>query len=215
MKTHIVKKSECFASIAQKYGFHDAEIIYNDPANSELRSKRDNLHVLVEGDLIYIPEKLNKTRKLAANSAVTFTVKGLLTELHLVIEGTDAKPLCNKLYELEVAGELYSGKTDDNGCIRQKVPASGEVAKLSVYLSDDLKDNLYWRLQMGCLEPVDTLSGVQARLNNLGFNAGIEDGEFGEKTEQAIFAFKQLHNLSGGTEIDQTFTNALKSEYGF
>ena len=40
--THVVAQGDCFSKIARRYGFADYKVIYNDPANAELKKKRPN-----------------------------------------------------------------------------------------------------------------------------------------------------------------------------
>ena len=47
------------------------------------------------------------------------------------------------------------------------------------------------QLNIGDLDPIETLSGVQARLNALRFDCGKVDGIWGEKTECAVRRFKK------------------------
>jgi len=50
-------------------------------------------------------------------------------------------------------------------------------------------------VQIGNLDPIDTLSGVQGRCNMLGFNCGKVDGVMGEKTRIGVKEFQYQHEL--------------------
>ena len=50
-------------------------------------------------------------------------------------------------------------------------------------------------VQIGNLDPIDTLSGVQGRCNMLGFNCGKVDGVMGEKTRIGVKEFQYEHDL--------------------
>jgi peptidoglycan hydrolase-like protein with peptidoglycan-binding domain len=63
-------------------------------------------------------------------------------------------------------------------------------------LDDPAYGTVYtWSLQIGFLDPIDELSGVQARLNNLGFDSGEVDGLNGPRTRAAVKSFQKKHGL--------------------
>jgi N-acetylmuramoyl-L-alanine amidase len=76
---------------------------------------------------------------------------------------------------------------------------------------DDVEDYV---LAIGALDPLQELSGIQARLNNLGFNCGASDGLAGPATTRALRQFQQKHNLQVSGEPDEATRDKLKQEYG-
>jgi N-acetylmuramoyl-L-alanine amidase len=71
-----------------------------------------------------------------------------------------------------------------------------------------------WDLEIGHLDPVEALTGVQERLANLGFNPGPIDGIRGPLTNFAVRRFQQAHGLAVD-EIPGPQTQAkLKELYG-
>ncbi|WP_259401949.1 peptidoglycan-binding protein [Pseudoalteromonas sp. SG41-1] len=52
-------------------------------------------------------------------------------------------------------------------------------------------------VQIGNLDPIDTLSGVQGRCNMLGFDCGTVDGVMGKKTRIGVKEFQYEHDLDG------------------
>jgi len=57
-------------------------------------------------------------------------------------------------------------------------------------------------LELGRLDPVDKISGVQARLNNLGFDCGRVDGVMNTETKEALQAFQVTVGLPPTGELD-------------
>jgi N-acetylmuramoyl-L-alanine amidase len=69
-------------------------------------------------------------------------------------------------------------------------------------------------LGLGEIDPVEDISGVQARLNNLGFHCGEEDGEHDALLEQAIADFQARHDLEPTGELDDATRATLLEEHG-
>jgi peptidoglycan hydrolase-like protein with peptidoglycan-binding domain len=54
------------------------------------------------------------------------------------------------------------------------------------------------------------VSGIQARLNNLGYNCGKVDGIFGKKTRAALNLFRKTVGLPLSAKIDAAATSKLE-----
>jgi len=215
MNSHTIKKGECLSSIAEIYGFHDPDIIYNHSDNAQLKAKRSNPNVLCKGDKVNIPDKIEKKMPGADAQKHKFKAKGIRTHLRFLIEDFDGTSLANKSYVLEVGSEIYKGKTTGAGLIEQKVLAVETQGRLTVWLDDKETSSLMWPLEIGSLEPHDEVCGIQARLNNLGFDSGKVDGIVGPKTNAAVETFKRKNGLADNDTIDDETKNKLKQVYGF
>jgi N-acetylmuramoyl-L-alanine amidase len=215
MKTHTVKKGNCFASISKQYGFHDANILYSDAANASLKSKRPNMHVLSPKDKVAIPEKMPKTVDLAAETSTTFKVKGIITEFKLVVEDFDGNALADKAYLLDIEGLKFEGKTDGTGLIEETINAQSVRGELTVYLDAEKKNSIFWPLKIGCLMPINEISGIQSRLNNLGYFCANENGDEDESTKASVRAFKKKHDLADNDLIEQAVQDKLLALYEF
>jgi N-acetylmuramoyl-L-alanine amidase len=51
-------------------------------------------------------------------------------------------------------------------------------------------------VNIGHLDPINQMSGIQGRLNNLGYNSGPVDGIRGPITTAAVKAFQKKHKLA-------------------
>src|SRR5437588_767968 len=58
--------------------------------------------------------------------------------------------------------------------------------------------------------PCDQATGIQQRLNNLGFDCGSEDGEIGDASKEAIKTFQEAYKLDVTGEADDATKNKLK-----
>jgi len=68
---------------------------------------------------------------------------------------------------------------------------------------------LIYDLRLGTIDPISSISGIQSRLNNLGFDCGAVDGVLGPRTEAALRAFQQAHDLPPTGEADAATQDAL------
>jgi len=69
-------------------------------------------------------------------------------------------------------------------------------------------------LNLGYLDPIDEISGVQARLKNLNFYAGEVNGEMDDETQMAIREFQRKHELEMTGEIDDETRSRLGEVHG-
>ncbi len=59
----------------------------------------------------------------------------------------------------------------------------------------------------------NTLRPVQRKLNNMGYEAGLEDGIWGPKTQNAVFKFQTDHQLEATGKLDQTTIQVIFSKW--
>lgn len=69
-----------------------------------------------------------------------------------------------------------------------------EVVKAAFVAKKKHAGRRRWR-KRSTLPPVKHLKGVQARLNNLGFDCGVEYGIFGIKSKEAVIVFQKKYGL--------------------
>ena len=191
------------SSIAALYGFADYQLIYGDGANAELRRLRPNPNVLYPGDRVFVPEVTPSKQDCAVDAKHRVVVKRLTTRLRLVLKDADG-PMAQRPYTLTVDGEApIDGVTDGSGLLDQRVPPDALNAELRLQrLADPKSGVLVLALQLGSLDPQDTVSGAQARLNNLGFFCGNADGIAGPRTTKALRSFQKQSGIPVTGHID-------------
>jgi N-acetylmuramoyl-L-alanine amidase len=211
---HTVQQGECLASIAKKYGFADWHTIYDDGSNSAFRTKRPDPHVLFPGDRLNIPDKNVKTESCATAMVHVFRLARKQTRLRIIVRGIDRQPLAAKKYKLTVEGEVHEGVLPGDGLLDELIPANALEGELKVWTEDDFPDFVdTWKLNLGHLDPVESLTGVQARLNNLGYDCGPVDGVNGPRTQAAVKAFQKDHGLEVDGIPGPKTQDALKGEH--
>lgn len=194
---HQVKAGDCLSSIAFEYGFLP-DTIWNHPSNAELKKKRKDPNVLLPGDVVFVPDKRLKEVSHATNQVHKFTVKNVPAKLslRLLFEG---EPRRSEPYTLDIDGKKISGTSDSDGNIKISIPPNARSGKLTIGTGERLME---YNLQLGRLDPVDQISGVQSRLNNLGFNCGRVNGVLNDETKEALEAFQVSVGLPPNGELD-------------
>ncbi len=206
MPNHTVQQGECISSIAAEYGF-SPDTIWNDPANSRLKALRKDPNVLYPDDVVVIPEKQDKQFDAATEKRHRFKRKGVPAKLRLRILDGDV-PRANVNYRLIIDGTTYEGTTDGDGKLEHSIPPGAKEGQLI------LEGDVPIPLSLGEMDPVDTTSGVQGRLLNLGFDCGALDGNSSPQLEEALRAFQTKHGLPVTGQADEATQNKLKEEHG-
>ena len=129
-----------------------------------------------------------------------------MLRLQLLDEG---KPRANESYVLNIDGDLFTGITDADGMLEQRIPPDAKKGK--VLIGEDQEEYL---LYLNYINPINEISGVQGRLLNLGFDCGEIDGVLGPETEAALKEFQQKYKLSESGEIDEATRNKLLEVHG-
>ena len=85
------------------------------------------------------------------------------------------------------------GSTDGDGFLIATIPPDAAIGEIR--LGEGEKEALVG-VNLGCIDPPETITGIQARLNNLGYFCGNEDGVLGEMTRSALQAFQEDSGLA-------------------
>ncbi len=207
-----VQSGDCILGIAAEFGFTDWNEIWNHPQNSDLRQLRTEPSVLAAGDVVFVPDRKPEVFMLATGKRHRIVVPRPRVALRPQLLHLDATPIAGAKYALAPATKPLEGTTDGNGWFEQKVPNERDLT-LTVNLSDDADGPCYvWRLAIGHLDPVDTDSGLQQRLSNLGYWPAGENAPavlpFG------LRAFQEDHDLDITGKADQATRDKLKEVHG-
>ncbi len=211
MKKHQVVPGDCLESIAEKYGFFP-KTLWKHSANAKLRRLRKDMNLLLPDDAVQIPELRRKTLDVATGKRHVFTRKGVPSALKIVLLDEDGEAIANAPYVLTLAGQKKSGKTGADGMISVPMPPQTTQGKLVVHPDTDAEEQ--YDLSIGGLDPIDELTGVQARLRNLGYDCGQIDGELGQRTARMLERFQNEQGLEPTGQLDDATKAALKKAYG-
>jgi hypothetical protein len=185
---HCIEQGDYLAKIAKWYGIPDWKTVWEHPENAELRSNRKNPNLLLPGEFIFIPESSLKEESAATEKKHRFKLKEKRIHFKLKLLDGENEARSSVPYKLTVTGESFSelkfeGQCGSDGKIEHELPADAETGTLKLAEKSI-------RLQFGHLDPLETATGQQARLANLGYYNGEIDGICGPLTMQAIKAFQ-------------------------
>lgn len=202
---HTIRPGDCIASLAERHGFADPRTIYDHADNAELKRSRPQLTELVPGDQVVIPDKDLKEIAAPAGAKHRFKVRLPKVFLELVLM-IDEEPLASKAYVLTVGDATFSGTTDGDGKLKQRIPAAATEGRIEV------KDPaIVWELSLGSLQPPDAPEGAAARLFNLGLSEGLLDASDAESLGSALRFFQAKLGIDVTGELDDTTKDKLKS----
>ena len=211
-RAHNVEQGDCLASIAKHYGFLSWRTIYHDAANADLRTRRPDPFALSPGDVVAIPDPLPRTEPCATRQRHRFKAETAPTVLRLKLKAGSGDAFAGKTYELIAGGETWRDTTKAEGLIEHPVPGGTTTALLKVWLHGEPPDcdPVTFSLAIGHLDPIDTVSGIQGRLFNLGLYRGAASGELDAATTDAIAAFQVSYELEVTGELDDATRDRLR-----
>ncbi len=206
MKDHKVEAGECMTSIADHYKFF-METLWQHAANKELREKRKDPTRLMKGDVVKIPDP--RPRPFFAHTGDRFVVRlrGIPALLRMQFLHPDGSPRAGEPWKLEFEGQKVEGKLDGWGRLEADVSPEVQDATLTLGEGDDESS---FDLKLGHLDPVEEVSGIQARLNGLGYDCGGVSGSMDDKTQEALKHFQGAHGLEESGEADEKTRELLR-----
>jgi hypothetical protein len=167
MQPYVIRRGDFLLKIAYKLGF-DADTVWNDPLNDDLRKLRPDPNFLLAGDLMYVPDQTENdppTHDLAAGSTTTFVTPPPPTHtLHFRFVNDDGSVYASKDYTIQELPDLTGLSTDGDGFSTFEAPVT--LDKATIVFTETGEQ---WSFQIGGIDPINSLSGVFQRLQNLGF----------------------------------------------
>jgi hypothetical protein len=211
---YVVKPGDCLSSIAFAHGMN-WRTLWQLPANAGLRAKRKDPNVLRPGDRVHIPVRQTKHADAATDKKHTFTYKGIPEKLRLVLRDVDGNARPRLRYRLNIDRRPYpEGQSNDHGVIEISIPPSAKQGELVIVDPGGEGEESY-SLKLGSLDPITTVSGVQGRLRDQGYDCGPVDGIMGPKTRAAIKSFQNDEDLPATGHLDDDTRDRLKLVHGF
>ncbi len=212
MPRHTIQQGETLFLLAAKHGLSDWKVILDHYDNRAYKRRYPDPGVLPPGVRIIIPNKKLAQKPSAVDQLHQFQLQPPTAWMRVAVRDWQGNPLANKTCKLEVSGgETFEGALDATGVLSRRVAVTAKKAKLTVNFTDS--KTRVWNLVFGWKDPISTISGVQARLDNLGFSCGVADGILNSRTKAAIKAFRTVTGLAVNEKIDQPLRDKLAAYY--
>jgi hypothetical protein len=161
VRPYVVKQGDYLAKLAFQLGF-DADQVWNDPKNADLKAKRPDPNLLWPTDVLYIPDPVDAPlTNLTPGTTNSFVTDAPNVPMTLRFLDPDCASQACTVQELP---ELTGLTTDENGNVTLTVPITTET--VTIVFTDSGKTFV---VGLGHLDPIGTLSGVFQRLQNLGY----------------------------------------------
>jgi N-acetylmuramoyl-L-alanine amidase len=209
---HKVAQGERLATIAGQYDFACWQTVWNFKGNQALKDLRGDPNVLSPGDEVVIPTKLQRDAEVPGGTATYVVNRGaeVLRVCFPVGWDWDGDPV-SYTAKPDTGGPDLTGPLDSEGWMEIALPPN--TSQVDVALWIDVPDSpiVSYALRVGEIDPIDEVTGVQARLANLGYYDGAVDGDAKEVTAAAIAQFRREHGLPMGDQIDDDLRDALDS----
>lgn len=212
---HTVGQDECVTRLADRFGFTPSAL-WN--ANADLASERASMNILAPGDRLTIPTRTPRAEPAAVAHRYTAKRLGAMTWLRIRFLDVNGDPRGDVPYLLSLERQCgrpvadIADRTTIEGFVMQRIPADASTARVT--LDDESGEPEDYLFHLSRLDPVTVPRGVQARLNNLGYGCGAEDGEIGPATRRAIACFQQDQRLTPTGEADAATVASLVALHG-
>jgi len=209
---YVVQPGDCLSSIAFEYGMN-WRTIWNDPANLDLRQKRKDpmCYCLETASTFAHYEQQEHDR--ATDAKHKFVKKGVPEKVRLVMLDSESKPRPKLAWRVSVdRAAPISGCTREDGLIEFFIAPNAKSAELTVTEGESEQS---FHLDLGRLDPITSVRGVQGRLNDQGYDCGPVDGIIGPRTSAALRAFQEDYYLLPTGELNDDTRDKLKNVHGF
>lgn len=214
---HIVKHGEHLAGIAAGHGFMNHRVIFDDPANAELKKLRPNPNILAADDQVVIPDKVIKEVLIPTDKKHAFVVT--VQKLKFRVKVLD---LSGEAFSGEVklvAGTTTTGMEQKNNVHEADIAPLIKEAKLQFGPTADNAQRADILLEVGGLDPIRQQSGQRERLNNLAYFAGFSETPNPEQFRWAVEEFQADHRDSDALKVtgvcdEQKTQPALEKAHG-
>ena len=182
-KTRVVNQGEHMSRIAAEEGFANFHTIFDRPENADLKRTRDP-HILFPGDRVFVPDRADKDVARPTDDTHKFETEVPPLFLRCKLLDWQRDPIKSAPCDVQVDGEtLPKTTTNGAGILEQRI---GRLAKAAVVNAElppfkvarpgepPEQRPAIFQVKIGSLNPETKISGQQARLQNLGYDAGFD-----------------------------------------
>lgn len=201
--THPVEQGECMSTIAHRTGWL-ADMLWDAKDNVALKELRGNKNILNPGDEVVIPPVRARFETVQPSKHYVVRRKGAVEEIRIRFLDDKEQPRKGEPYLVEIVSdagtEVREDTTNPEGFVIEVAPPT--TTKVTILLGKKPAQETHV-FHAATLQPIDTVSGVQGRLLNLGYDCHEDEpGELGPRTKRALRDFQRDYALEVTCEID-------------
>ena len=163
MQPYVICRGDFLRKLAYQLNF-DADAVWNDDKNAELRRARPDPRLLYPTDVLYIPDEQDRQRP--AQSLVTGSDNSFVATaptMPMIIAFKDPRCASQACAIPELPG-LVGLSADTEGVVSFDIPVT-----VDMFTVQFTEIGLEYPCGLGYLDPINTLSGIFQRLQNLGY----------------------------------------------
>jgi hypothetical protein len=161
----VIKQGDYLAKLAYQFGF-DAETVWMDDKNSDLRTLRSNPNILFPSDVLYIPDPPAQPpagKSLPVGQTSNFTSDAPTIQVVVQFKGTDSSTFASQPFAVNELPDLTGLQTNGDGLATIDVPVTLSSITLTFSTLGTSQSIL-----IADMDPINTLSGIFKRLQHLG-----------------------------------------------
>jgi hypothetical protein len=202
--------------LAFTMGF-DADQVWGDPSNADLKQQRQDGDILLPGDVLYVPDDPPKKLPFTKESENPYKAKLPTVTVKIVLTGPGGDPLANEPYVVKGTGAPEEEKTTGaDGSVTFEAPIHLRQADLVL-----TKKKKTYAVRIGDLDPAGEPSGARMRLEHLGYYAAVaargdaaQASRDAAQLASALRAFQSDQGLPATGAIDDATRAALVAAHG-
>jgi type VI secretion system secreted protein VgrG len=135
--------------------------------------------------------------------------------LRLRVADANLAPHANKAFVVKAGGARVEGTTGADGTIDVVVPLEATGADITIWLGKRGESECRrYAVELGDIEPIDTILGVQRRLRHLGHYHREPSGTHDAATRAALKSFQRQRGLPPTGDIDAPTRSSLVELHG-
>lgn len=208
---HAIRNGDHVVRLAYMGGHSSVDGVWQHSNNAELREARPDPGVLAEGDVVHVPDAPPRSfDRLATRRKHRLVVELPQAKLRVVLQRSGGVAYAGVMCRISVDGEQHRVTTDAHGCLEFEI--GPQTRTVDLVFADE-----FVQLAVAHLQPVDTVVGVHARLENLGYRPGALDGNTPVDRvawRGAVEEFQCDHGLVVDGEVADASRQALLSAHG-
>lgn len=220
MKQYIIQQGDTLLKIAKQFGMSSSKALYMHSSNADFRKLRPDPNLIFPGDQITIPD--DKTSVFSGlpdrRHVFVYSESGASEKewLRLAMKDSDGQSVSGIRATLVTSGQSLESIESEEGVLEFDLTNIREwQGELQIFSAEESTEPSHrFQLQFAHLDPIDTISGIQARCNNLGFDCGTVDGHLGENTRCGVRAFQVAQGLTDDGEPGPKTQASLQKAYG-